>query len=217
MIRASVPVLAGLLAMALAACGTNPPTGTPGGPSRPTDAIGASGGATAVPPASMGPPSSPTPPGDGAPLAIDPQLLAFLPETVDGVAVVEDLDIAAEALGNAALTGFASGVAAAVAVDAGSGNLVTAWVVRLRPGAFGEELYRQWRDSFDEGACAAAGGVTGRAQAELGGRNTYVTSCVAALRTYHVWLEEHDVLISASSIGDDRFGEKLMSALRVPT
>jgi hypothetical protein len=39
---------------------------------------------------------------------------------------------------------------------------------------------------------------------------------VAALRTYHVWLKERDVLVSASSIGEGRFGEKLMSTLRVP-
>ena len=105
---------------------------------------------------------------------------------------------------------------AAVAVDPGGGNLVVAWVVRLRDGAFGEEAYRQWRESYDEGACTAAGGIVGNAQAEIGGRNTYITSCVAALRTYHVWLEEQDMLVSASSIGEGRFGEKLMAGLQVP-
>ena len=206
-----------LMALLVVACGSTEPPSSTDGPNRPTDAVGATGGATvAPPPVSFGPPPSPSPPDDATPIAIESELLAFLPASVDGIPVVEDLDVAAEALLDPALPQIATGVTAAVAVDTATGNLVTAWIVRLRPDAFGDELYRQWRDSYDEGACTAGGGVTGRAQAELGGRNTYVTSCVAALRTYHVWLEEQDVLISASSIGEGRFGEKLMSTLRVP-
>ena len=42
-----------------------------------------------------------------------------------------------------------------------------------------------------------------------------MTSCVAGLRTYHVWLEARDLLLSASSVGEGRFGEKLMATLQV--
>jgi hypothetical protein len=220
--RASVPAavvasVALLTALAVGACGSTSPSETASNPSPSsggtlaTDATG-----TAGPPASQGAPPSPTPPDDATPIAIDPTLLAFLPATVAEIPVVEDLDVAGEALFDPAITQIATGIDAAVAVDTGTGNLVTAWVVRLRDGAFGEEHYRQWRDSYDVGACTAGGGIVGRAQAELGGRNTYVTSCVTALRTYHVWLEEQDVLISASSIGDARFGEQLLSTLEVP-
>ncbi len=213
MIRAPVVLLAALLVVA---CGSVQPSASGTAPARVTDAVGGSGGSTDAPSASFGPPPSPSPPDEGTPIAIEPELLAFLPASIDGVPVVEDLDVASEALLDPALPRIATGVDAAVAVDTGAGDLVTAWVVRLRPGAFGEELYGQWRDSYDEGACAAGGGILGNAQADLGGRNTYITSCVAALRTYHVWLEEQNVLISASSIGDARFGEKLMSTLVVP-
>ena len=214
--RAPVAVLPALLVAVLAvACGSDRPTATAGDPNRPTDAIGSSDANTIPPPATFGPPASPSPSGNTTPVAIDPGLLAFLPESIDGSAVVEDLDVAAEALGDPGLARIATAVDAAVAVDAATANLVTAWVVRLRPGSFGDELYRQWRDTYDEGACAP-GGIVGRAQAELGGRNTYVTSCVAALRTYHVWLKEQNVLISPSSVGPDRFGERLISTLRVP-
>lgn len=209
------PVAAGLAALLVLACESTtsgPRTAPPGGG---TDAP-VSGAPTFGPPASFGPPPSPTPPDDTSPVTLDPALLAYLPEAIDGVPVQEDLDVAAEALLDPTLPTIASAVNAAVAVDAGSGNLATAWVVRLRPGKFGEEAYRQWRDSYDEGACSAAGGVVGHAEAEIGGRNTYITSCVAALRTYHVWLEDQGVLISASSIGDGRFGERLMASLRVP-
>ncbi len=213
MIRASVALLAAVL---VGACGSTGPTPSVEVPDRQTDAVGPSGGSTDAPIGTMGPPPSPSPPDDATPIAIEPELLAFLPEAIGEIPVVEDLDVAGEALFDPAISQIATGIDAAVAVDAGTGNLVTAWVVRLRPEAFGDEVYRQWRSSYDEGACQAGGGIVGLAQAELGGRNTHVTSCVTALRTYHVWLEEQNVLISASSIGEGRFGEILMSTLRVP-
>jgi hypothetical protein len=220
--RASVPApaaaLAGLLTALLAiACDSASPSPSSGS----SIASSAGAGATdatrsSAPLSSLGAPPSPTPPDDATPIAIDPTLLEILPAAIGETPVVEDLDVAGEALFDPAISQIATGVDAAVAVDAGTGNLVTAWVVRLREGAFGEEVYRQWRDSYDEGACQAGGGIIGRAQAELDGRNTYVTSCVTALRTYHVWVEEQDILISASSIGDGRFGELLLTNLEVP-
>jgi hypothetical protein len=202
------------ITIAAAACSTTPPTstGTPGiGPASGSGATG-----SLEPPGSFGAPPSPSPPDETSPLVVDHTLLAFLPESVDGFPVKEDIDEAARALSDPGLTRIASTVDAGVAVDGGTSNLVYAWIVRLRREAFGEGAYRQWRDSYDEGACAAAGGVVGRAEAQIGGRKTYVTSCVAGLHTYHVWLEDHDILISASAVGAGRFGEKLLEGLRVP-
>ena len=209
---APVAALATLLVL-----GCNPvlPSGATPPPGGASDAPASARG-SAPPPASYGPPPSPTAPDDASPITLDPTVLEYLPVSIDGVPVQEDFDVAGEALLDPALPSIATAVDAAVAVDTGTGNLVTAWVVRVRPERFGDEAFRQWRDSYDEGACSAAGGVVGTAEAEIGGRNTYITSCVAPLRTYHVWLEEENVLVSASSVGDDRFGEKLMSSLRVP-
>jgi hypothetical protein len=215
--RASVPALRGFVVLALvatlAACGVE----LGGSPTpAPRSTAGAGATATDLAPTSFGPPPSPTPPDDSTPLTLDPTLLAFLPAEVDGIAVTEEPDVLPEALGQATLPRIATAIDAAVAVDAGNGNLVTAWVLRLRQGVFTVADYGQWRDSYDEGACAAAGGVVGRAEATIGGRQAYVTSCVTGLRTYHVWLQDQGILISASSIGDGRFGEKLLEGLRVP-
>lgn len=205
--------LAVAVAIAISACSTTPPS-----PS--TSGDGSTGGPTGPgsiqPPTSFGPPPSPTPPDQSTPVVLDPALLGILPAAVEGIAVTEDVDEAAKALGDPSLGRIASAVHAAVAFDAATSNLVYAWIVRLRPGVFGAEAYRQWRDSYDEGACAGAGGVVGRAEAEIGGRNTFVTSCVAGLHTYHVWLEEENVMISASAVGEGQFGEKLIEGLRVP-
>jgi hypothetical protein len=203
-------VLAAVAMLALAAC---EPTAPPGGSSGP--------GATGPGAATLGPPSSLGPPptdgsSDAAPVVLDETLLEILPEAIDGIPVEGSIDEAAHALTDPALPRIATALDVGVAVDPSSGNLVTAHVVRVRPEAFTADTYRQWRDSYDEGACTASGGITGRAESTIGGRNVFITSCVVGLRTYHVWLEQRDLVVSASSIGDDRFGEKLMAGLRVP-
>jgi hypothetical protein len=186
-------------------------TGAPG-----SDGVAGGATATAAPLGTFGPPPSPTPPDVTSPVVLDPALLEVLPASIDGFPVTESIDEASLALTDPALPRIASALDAGVAVDTGGGNLVYALVVKLRPEAFNADTYGQWRDSFDEGACAAAGGVDGRAQAQIDERTVYITSCVASLRTYHLWLEDAALLISASSIGEGTFGEKLMGELRVP-
>jgi hypothetical protein len=210
-IRRAVATLA-ITASLLAACTTNGPTSTPNATS---NAPGATASASLAP-QTLAPPPSATAPDDAAPLTQDSTLLAILPTSIDGIPVTEDNDAAAEALGNAALPPIATALDAAVGVDAGNGNLVYALVVRIKPDAFGDEAFRQWRDSYDQGACAAGGGVIGNAEATLGGRQTFITSCVGGMHTYHVFLKDQGVVISASAIGDGRFGEKLLDSLRVP-
>ena len=209
--RALMRALLVMFSAALAACSSAPVSTT--GPRTSGASIAT---ATAAPPASFGPPPSSTAPDDTSPIILDPALLAILPASVDGTAVQEDADEAASALSDPALPRIATGVDGAVAFDGGE-NLVYAWVVRLRPGVLTDPDFRQWRDAYDEGACAGAGGVVGRAEAQIGGRTAYVTSCATGLHTYHVWLKEQDTLISASSIGEARFGEKLLAGLRVPS
>jgi hypothetical protein len=178
-----------------------------------TSSIG--GGITFEPPASFGPPASPSP-DPASPVVLDPTLLEILPESIEGTPVTEALDEAAFALTDPALPRIASALDVGVAIDTATADLVTAHVVKLRPEAFTEANYRQWRDSFDEGACAGAGGVGGVAQALIDERTVHIGSCASGQLTYHLWLTEHDILISAASIGDGRFGEKLMDNLRVP-
>jgi hypothetical protein len=199
-------------ALAVAACTTDL-TATP--TARPGSSL-ATATATIQPPTSFGPPPSASFPDDTTPLTLDGSLLDVLPPTVEGIPLTEDLDIASDALTDPVLPNIATAADAAVAVDVGSGNLVSAWVIRLRPGVLDDAGFRQWRDAYDDGACAAAGGVVGRAEATIGGRQAFVTSCVAGLHTYHVWLKDQDILVTASSIGDARYGERMLEGLRVP-
>ena len=203
---------ASLLAAIVAAC----QSGSPGPTSGSSDGIPQATIQPTEPVVTLGPPPSPTPPDQTSPVALDPTVLSILPESVGGVPVTESVDEATQAFADPSLPKIATAVDAGVAVDAGNGNLVYAWVVRLRAEAFGDAIFQQWRDSYDEGACSGAGGVVGRAEATLDDRTVYITSCVQGLRTYHVWLRDQDILISASAIGDGKFGELLMDNLRAP-
>jgi hypothetical protein len=195
------------LATLFAACETGDGSGAPSS-GVPTGAI------PTDPQMTVGASPSPTP-DDATPAMIDATLLEYLPETVGGAPMTEALDEAALALADPAVPRIASALDVGLAIDQTTRNLVTAHVVRLREGAFDDDTYRQWRDSYDDGACTAAGGIVGRAEATIDERTVFVTSCVAGLRTYHVWIEDDHLLISASSVGDGRFGELLMDELRV--
>jgi hypothetical protein len=207
----ATPTFSGIVLLLLAACQATPTGPTPG------SSLVAGATPTAEPLATLGPPPSPTPPDQTSPVVLDPTVLDFLPTEVGGIPLTESVTEATQALADPSLPKIASAVDAAVAVDAGNGNLVYAWVVRLRPAAFSDGLYSQWRDSYDEGACSGAGGIVGRAEAQIDDRTAYITSCTGDLRTYHVWLKDQAILISASAVGEAKFGELLVNNLRVPS
>jgi hypothetical protein len=204
------PALVGLaVATLVVACQTSTtPSDDPGTTVLPAETI--------EQPGSVGPLPSPTQPDDTTPVVLDETLLGILPEAIDGIEMTYAPDEAAIALDDPALPRIATALDAGVAVDAARGNLVYALVVRLKPGTFSDAIFRQWRDSFTLGACAASGGPIGEAESTIDDRTVYITSCAAGLHTYHVWLQQQDVVISASSIGEARFGQQLMDNLRVP-
>jgi hypothetical protein len=108
----------------------------------------------------------------------------------------------------------ASVEAAAFPIAVSADDLASGVVALLRPGRFSDRFFRDWRDSYNEGACGQAGGVVGNAEAELDGRTVYITSCAGGLRVYHAHVAERDVIVSLFSVGERRFGEQLMKDLR---
>jgi hypothetical protein len=176
---------------------------------RPTTPATATASATASSAAS---PSSAPASGTSGSVALDESLLGILPPDIDGIAVGAEPDSFARAAGD---PDFVRNVAsAAFAVVADGADLASGVVARLRPGRYSEALFRDWRDSYDDGACARAGGVAGNAQSEMGGRTVYIASCAGGLRVYHAYLPERDTIVSLFSIGDRRFGERLIGDLR---
>jgi hypothetical protein len=146
----------------------------------------------------------------------DAALLVVLPPDVGGMPLTPEPDAFAASASDAALVRDAAAGSVALVVDPTGSDYAVAFVYRLHPGIYDEGWFRGWRDSFDQGVCEQAGGVTGNAEAEIGGRTTYIGSCAGGVLTYHAHLETDagDVVVSAQSLGDKRLGEQVMEGLR---
>jgi hypothetical protein len=154
-------------------------------------------------------------PGGSHSITIDSSLLAVLPASVRGVPLVENPDGEAHDLTDPALAGEASALAAALAIDAATSDWAYVSVVRLRPGVFSDAYFRSWRETFDAGACAQAGGVAqSSAEATIAGHQTFIGHCVGGILTYHVHLTQGNVIVSISGVGDQRFGQLVVEGLR---
>ena len=124
-------------------------------------------------------------------ILVDEDLLALLPASVDGIALVSDPETAASIASDPDPRGVCSGHRRCVRDRPGASvadDLAVVSVVQLRPDVFDDAFFRAWRDTYDAAACAAAGGVAGNAEAEFDGHETYIGSCVQGAFTYHVYL-----------------------------
>jgi hypothetical protein len=213
---------AGVIAALVAGCASNASPAVPSiAPSGlPSDGPSSSAPATAAPsvPASPGgsvsAPASASAATTSSVLAIDPTLLELLPATIGPLDRQTDPDVDAHAFADPALARIATAGATALYADPGTGDFAFATVLRLRGSGIDERTFRDYRDSFDEGACSQAGGVGGRAQAEIAGRTTYIGSCAGGVFTYHTVVPSSNALLSISSAGAKRLGEQLVAAVR---
>jgi hypothetical protein len=201
-----------LVALAAAACGgPSVPTPAPSPPApAATPSLVTASPTPAASPAASPPSSAAASPAGG--VVLDESLLAILPPAVDGIAVAPEPDSFAQAAADPDFTRNVGSAAFAVVAD--GSDLASGVVAALKPGRYSDALFRDWRDSYNEGACAQAGGVAGNAEAEMGGRTVYIASCVGGLRVYHAWLPERGAIVSLFSLGDRRFGERIMGDLR---
>jgi hypothetical protein len=207
--RASWPAAAVLVVAAIAMLGACTPAS---GPSTPGVAASAQ---TDAPLASGAGPGSSQVAGSAGSVAVDPSLLDVLPDDVDGVAIEPEAASAESISRDPALTADVEAIAIGIAVDAESegANLAIASVVRLRPGVFNDAFFRNWRDTYDEAACAQAGGVVGNAEAEIGGRPAFIGSCTGGAHTYHV-VARDGILVSITAVGEKRLGERIIEGIR---
>ena len=199
----------------LAGCGSTAPSGSA--------SPGSVAPATVAPPAA-GSPSSPVPSTSvpsGPTVDADPDLitiaasdrirLTYDPETTASVAADPSLATSARAL--AIGLAVPAGVITPGASLAPGADLAVVSVIRLRDPSVGEAWFRGWRDSYDEAACANAGGVTRRAETEIAGRTVFIGSCAGGSFTYHARLENAPIVISLTSIGPGRLGATVMAGL----
>jgi hypothetical protein len=148
---------------------------------------------------------------------VDPTLLDVLPDEVAGRPLDPDAESAAAIADDGSIAPFVSAIALAsvfgpVATDVQPSYAVVT-VAQLRPGVFREAFFRGWRDTFDVAVCEQAGGVDGHAEADLGGRHTYIGTCAGGVHTYHAYLPTRDIIVSSQGAGPALFGEQVMSEI----
>ena len=148
---------------------------------------------------------------------VDASLLDLLPESIDGQPRRPDDPTATEIAQNGNLGPDIEAIAVGLYVQAGSSasqDLAIVNVVRLRPNTFSEAWYRDWRTTYDSGACEIAGGVApGAAQSRIGDHDTYIGTCQGGVHTYHVHLTGPDRVVSITAAGDGRYGELVVKGL----
>ena len=206
-----IALVAGVTVVA-AACGPTPPSVRIPVATIPelvtsTPAPDASGAAASATPEPTGPPA----------IAVDPSLLDLLPPDITGVRLEPDAETAAEIATDPSLAAALQSIAVAAAFAPQASDTLTdyavATVVRLRPGVFDDAWFRDWRDSFDQGVCGQAGGVSGHAEATIDGRPVFIGTCAGDVHTWHVYLPRQDVVVSTQGIGDGRFGERIIDGI----
>jgi len=223
--RASVAIwlVSAGLAVVAGGCGPTLPTASPSAP----PSVATSPAASEPQASDSGPPTPSTaaaspsgPVGSGPPLpagvTVDPGLLEVLPTQIDGVTLEADAITADEVSRDPLLAESALSIAVALAVGPGasdSDDLAVANVIRLRPDVFDEAFYQEWRDTYNEAACEVADGVDSETQTQIGGRPTYVGTCVGGAMTYHTYLEDQGFLVSITATGERRFGELILAGL----
>ena len=208
------PVLAVLLGLGGAACSPTELTTSP----NPTPAASASlPVATASAPAPSASSAADSPPSLPAGVTVDPGLLEVLPGQVDGATLEPDPATATQIASDLVLAESALSIAVALAVapgTSGSEDLAVASVTRLRPDAFDEAFYQEWRDTYNAAACEVADGVLSEVKTMIGARTAYVGTCVGGALTYHTYLEDQGFIVSITATGPRRFGELIIAGLR---
>ncbi len=235
--RRTLPLVVATLAatLAVAACGASGPsqaptsgeaTGTASDPATSVAAatpLAAATGPSVAPIASPDPSDAPptgleTPPfpsGSSAPpVVIDDSLAGILPTTVDGIAVQRAPDTEAAARSSTTLGADAEAFAAVEVLGADASDLAIASIVRLRSATPPDGFFASWRPSFDQAACAPAGGVSTTEIRAIGGRSVDTTLCVEGAAVYHLRLDDGRIVVSVLEAGMKGYGRALLEGAK---
>ena len=216
--RRPVAFLAGaVVASIVAGCGS-PPT-----PSVRPSSVAAAASPTSSPASSSpsspssGPDAASPPTARPATAVADPDLFEVLPATSDIFSLTYDAITTATIAADPALDPAVDSIATGLyrlrnaAPDAPDFAIVN--VVHLRDASLEDDWFRSWRETYDEGACGQAGGVIRRAETPVGALTVHVGSCDGGAFTYHVRLNEGNVILSMTSVGPARIGQTVAERL----
>ena len=219
--RSRAPAATAIVAVALlAACGPTSPSltgsaaglATPGSSSLPAAASAGSPSATTASPG-----ASATAIPSGSTIAVaDPSLLRVVKADAIGLTLTFDAETTATEVADPSLDRNVGALATGIVAAGDSTNptdLVIVNVIRLRDPSVDAAWFRGWRDSYDEAACARAGGVARHAESTIGGNDVFIGSCTGGAFTYHTRSQDGGLVVSLTSVGPGRLGERLLDHL----
>lgn len=203
--------------LALVACGSPAPTGgSPAASASPSPTPVTSLPTASPSVASPGPSVSI---GPAASVEADPGLFAVIGgDSGDGLDFRYDPETTATVAADPGLARDAAGLAIGLYTVRGQQpvvDFVIASIVRLRNPAADDKWFRSWRDTYDQAACAQAGGVARHAQTPMNGRTVFIGGCTGGAFTYHVRLER-GIVVSLTAVGPGRLGDRLAADVGVP-
>jgi hypothetical protein len=199
----------------LAGCGLDPsppPSSVP-----PT----ASPAVATTPSSTPSAPTPPTGPSDALPIAADPGLInSVLGTSVAGLTFRYDADTTAQVMADPGVRKDASALGIGLYTVTGQTpveDFAIVSVLRLRdPASADDEWFRSYRDSYDESACAQAGGVARHSQTEIQTHTVFIGSCAGGAFTYHLRTMTGDLVVSITGVGPGRIGERLAGEVTDP-
>ena len=145
--------------------------------------------------------------------AADPSLFRVIPiQPADGLTFQYDADTSGRVAGDQGLAKDANAIAIGLYTVTGQqpvADYAIASILALRDPKADDNWFRSYRDSYDESACAQAGGVSRHAEAPIGGRTVFIGSCAGGAFTYHLRLDGEGLVVSITGVGPGRLGEKV--------
>ena len=148
----------------------------------------------------------------------DPSLLDLVPATEANATLTYDPQVTAEVATDPELVKnisyLAIGLARPVGADVSDPDFAIVNVARPRDeNAVNDDWFRDWRDSYDEPACAQAGGVARHSQTEVGGVTVFTTGCANGAFTYHALIADRGIVLSITSVGPADLGRTIVEHL----
>ena len=148
----------------------------------------------------------------------DPSLLDLVPATEANATLTYDPQVTAEVAADPELVKnisyLAIGLARPVGADANDPDFAIVNVARPRDeNAVNDDWFRDWRDSYDEPACAQAGGVARHSQTEVAGVTVFTAACANGAFTYHALIADRGIVLSITSVGPANLGRTIVEHL----
>jgi hypothetical protein len=148
----------------------------------------------------------------------DPSLLDLVPATEAHATLTYDPQVTADVAADPDLVGnisyLAIGLGRPVGADVNDPNFAIVNVARPRDeNAVNDAWFRDWRDSYDEPACAQAGGVARHSQTEIAGVTVFTAACTNGAFTYHALIADRGIVLSITSVGPANLGRTIVEHL----